>query len=85
MRLYVNPDGRCQAIYDETLDLRQLGQTTISRASHVEPTTDGNWTADLSPVNGPLLGPFTTRSQALDAELAWLREWLIKSHGETHK
>lgn len=82
MRLYVESDGRCQAIYDETLDLRQIGQTTISRASHVEPTSDGNWTADLSPVSGPLLGPFATRSQALDAEWAWLREWLIKSHGE---
>ena len=82
MRLYINPDGHCQAIYDETLDLRQLGQPTISRASHVEPTAEGNWTADLAPVDGPLLGPFATRSQALDAEWAWLREWLINSHGE---
>jgi hypothetical protein len=76
MKLYISPDGDCQAIYDETLPLRSLGQTQIRRASHVESTPDGHWTADLSPVGGPCLGPFPVRSQALAAELAWLAEWL---------
>lgn len=85
MKLFVSPDGRCQAIYDELLDLRELGLMNISRASHVEPTSDGHWTADLSPVRGPILGPFPTRSQAVQAELAWLHEWLANIHGEIRK
>lgn len=32
------------------------------------------WWADLLPSNGPVLGPFNTRTEALDAEVAWLRE-----------
>jgi len=84
MKLYISPCGDCAAIYDETLDLRSLGRPEISRASHVEPTTDGHWTADLSPVtghSGPLLGPFKTRSQALAAEVAWLDEYFQLQHG----
>jgi hypothetical protein len=36
----------------------------------------GPWIADLSPVNGPTLGPFTDRAAALDAE----RGWLVTNH-----
>ena len=32
------------------------------------------WWADMLPMNGPVLGPFDTRSQALVAEVAWLEE-----------
>ena len=33
--------------------------------------------ADLSPVGGPMLGPFSKRSQALNAEQDWLNShWL---------
>ncbi len=32
---------------------------------------------DLSPVGGPVLGPFRLRSQALAAEQAWLDGWLV--------
>ncbi len=59
-------------VYDELVDLRLLGQTEIRRASHVEPTTDGRWVQTLRPLAGPQLGPFSTRSQALSAEVAWL-------------
>lgn len=74
MNLYVRPDGTLQAIYDEAVDLQQLGQVNIRRASHVEPAADqpGQWTADLTPVGGPVLGPFATRRAALAAEIAWL-------------
>lgn len=85
MKLYISASGDCTAIYDESLDLHALGRPEISRASHVEPTADGQWTADLSPVHGPLLGPFTTRSQALAAEVAWLDECLLNQHGEIRK
>jgi len=68
-------DARC--IYDETIDLASLGLLDIRRGSHVEPDSDGQWLADLTPVSGPMLGPFRSRSLALDAEVAWLEaNWL---------
>jgi hypothetical protein len=77
MDLVVAPDGSVKAIYDEALDLATLGRLSIRRASHVEPTPEGRWQADLRPVSGPLLGPFDRRSEALNAEHAWLDlHWL---------
>ena len=72
--LLIAPDGRLRCLYDECIDLAALGQLTITRASHVEPVEGGGWTADLSPVDGPQLGPFSRRSAALLAE----REWLLR-------
>lgn len=78
MELIVHADGSLQCLYDETLDLSQLGQLSIRRASHVEPTDQGQWKADLSPVDGPVLGPFALRSLALAAEAEWIRShWLV--------
>jgi hypothetical protein len=77
MQLVILPGGEVRCVYDEALDLHALGQVSISRGSHVEPDDSGQWLADLSPVHGPTLGPFAARSQALDAERAWLEEhWL---------
>ena len=80
MQLVIDPIGGVCCVYDEALPLTELGRLTIARGSHVEPTDAGQWTADLSPVGGPLLGPFATRSTALAAEREWLEQhWL--SHG----
>jgi hypothetical protein len=80
MELLILPDGQVRAIYAEALDLRALGTLQIERASCVEPDAQGQWRADLSPVSGPVLGPFTRRSEALAAELAWLESnWLTPS------
>ena len=77
MDLIVNPSGAVSAIYAEAIDLATLGTLTVRRASHVEPDEQGGWSADLAPVNGPVLGPFPYRSAALAAEVAWLqRHWL---------
>ena len=77
MQIIVQSDGSLRCLYSEELDLRGLGQLTITRGSHVEPTTAGQWTADLAPVGGPLLGPYVNRSQALEAERQWLEQhWL---------
>ena len=67
MQLVINRSGGVRCIYDELLLLAELGRLSIQRGSHVEPDDAGQWTADLSPVGGPLLGPFETRSAALDA------------------
>ena len=78
MQLVVEPGGAVRCIYSEQLDLNALGSLAIRRASHVEPTEHGLWIADLSPVGGPVLGPFTARSQALEAESRWLeKNWLV--------
>ncbi|MBC8290341.1 MAG: hypothetical protein H8E37_08495 [Planctomycetes bacterium] len=80
MKILIEPTGNCRCVYSEAIDIQQLGSADIQRGSHVEPTADGKWTADLSPVNGPVLGPFQTRSQALAAEVAWLlANWLMPS------
>ncbi len=77
MQLVIATNGSIRCVYDEQLDLASLGQLSIQRGSHVEPTTDGQWTADLSPVKGPELGPFATRTEALAAERQWLEtHWL---------
>ena len=68
MELVVGLDGGVRCIYDESLDLRALGKLQITRASHVEPDSDGNWFADMGPSGGPVLGPFQTRGQALHGE-----------------
>lgn len=72
MDLIIAPDGNAQAIYSEEIDLTLLGSVSIQRASHVEPDSSGHWFADM--VDGPKLGPFPRRSDALAAEVAWLTE-----------
>jgi len=72
MELVVDAGGLVRGIYGEELDLRALGKLQITRASHVEPDKDGYWWADMGPVGGPVLGPFRSRSEALEAERGWL-------------
>lgn len=80
MQLVVKTDGSVRCVYTEELDLSALGSLTITRASRVEPDSCGRWVADLSPVGGPVLGPFGKRSQALHAEQDWLNaHWLSAS------
>ena len=80
MQLVVQPGGTVHCLYGEELDLPQLGSLAIVRGSHVEPDSSGQWTADLSPVHGPILGPFRSRSEALTAERQWLEaHWLTQA------
>ena len=72
MELVVGCDGVARCIYDEALDLRELGRLQITRASHVEPDAEGYWWAEMGPSGGPVLGPFTSRTEALGAERGWL-------------
>jgi hypothetical protein len=77
MQLVIRPGGTVHCLYGEELNLHQLGSLAIARGSHVEPDVTGQWTADLSPVDGPVLGPFNNRSDALAAERQWLEtHWL---------
>ena len=82
MTLLIDHGGQVRCLYAEVIDLATLGLVTINRASHVEPDSDGQWWADLQPIQGPKLGPFYRRSQALEAETAWLdSHWLMPEEG----
>jgi hypothetical protein len=72
MELVVGRDGAVKCIYDEALDLREIGKLQITRASHVEPDAEGFWWADMEPSGGPVLGPYGSRTEALQAERRWL-------------
>ncbi len=80
MDLIVESGGKVRCVYAEAIDLHSLGKPQITRASHVEPDSTGRWIADLTPVSGPKLGPFEKRTDALAAEVQWLRNnWLAKA------
>jgi hypothetical protein len=78
-------DGVIQSIYDDALValLDQAESFAVDRASHVEPHTaiwgDGvsYWQADLRPVGGPILTGFTTRKEALDAEVQYINRHVV--------
>jgi hypothetical protein len=79
MQLVIDRMGEVRCVYGEEIDLAAIGQVVVRRGSHVEPDAHGKWWADLAPVNGPRIGPFDRRSQALDAERGWLEEhWLFR-------
>ena len=75
--IVVERDGRVRMIYNEFFEPSSIGEPSIRRGSHVEPDVRGEWWADLSPVEGPRLGPFPKRSDAIEAEIRWLvTNWL---------
>ena len=81
MRISISTNGTLTKIYsDEDAALLAKGKAKIDRVSSVEPTADGTgWTADLAPVQGPVLGPYRLRSQALEAEVQYLDSLLFRS------
>jgi hypothetical protein len=75
----IRADGTLEFIYaDELRLLLELGDCRITRASHVEPTQEGLWRADLSPVGGPVLEPTRLRAAALEQEQEWLETNFLK-------
>jgi hypothetical protein len=73
MIIRIDPNGQLQMLYCEAFDFKTIGEPIIRRASHVEPG-DGGWWVDLAISGGPVLGPFALRSEAIQAEIAWLEE-----------
>ena len=85
MEIIITSRGHARCIYAEDIDLTPLGEVDVVRASHVNPDASGRWWTDLSPVIGPKLGPFTLRSEALAAEVSWLRQhWLIPADSQSN-
>ena len=67
MQIVIRPNGVFFGVYSDSFDYSEFGRPRIRRASHVEPDEAGHWFADLSPVDGPKLGPFDKRNEAIDA------------------
>jgi hypothetical protein len=82
MEILITAAGQGRCVYSEEIDLSTLGRLSIRRGSHVESTPDAQWTADMSPVDGPILGPFQRWSEAIAAEREWLAEHWLRP-GET--
>lgn len=76
MQIIFDESGKARTIYTEAIDLYTLGKFRHRRASYVEPTETGEWMADLSPVGGPILGPFSKRSDAIREEMNTLNKML---------
>ena len=77
MELNVTIDsGTLRFIYsDAALPLMELGKSSVTRASHVEFNNElQDWFSDMRPVKGPVLGPFSTREEALKQEVSWLKQ-----------
>lgn len=75
MVIMITPDGTVRHIYSDDfveMDAALNPERNVTRASHVEPDAEGNWVADMSPVGGPMLGPFIKRAEALACEVNWL-------------
>ena len=77
MQLVIDPQGQVRCVYQEAIELSQLGRVSIRRASHVEPDETGHWHADLNSIDGPKLGPYSHRSAALAAEIQWLSKYWL--------
>ena len=82
-KLVIDNAGTITLIYaDDLRAVMDVGKVTIMRASHVEPISTINgtrylWKSDLTPVNGPVLGPFETRAEALAAEVEYLNQEVL--------
>ena len=72
MILSITPKGDIRSIYTDDFPWLELGKALVQRASHVEPDHLGLWWADLSLSNGPKIGPFARRADAISAEIRWL-------------
>ena len=75
----IRPNGVIEFMYDDDLrPLFETGEPKIRRASHVEPTPDGLWQADLSPIGGPVLNATQRREDALRQEAQWIQKEYLR-------
>lgn len=72
MIISIDLNGGIRAIYSDGFNWQALGRPMIQRASEVEPDHLGLWYADLTLSDGPKIGPFARRTDAIAAEVRWL-------------
>ena len=84
IRIKVNTEGEITFIYrDDLRGLLREGEASIRRVSNVEPDENGDWIASMS--DGTTIGPFTLRTDALNAEVAYLEKKMFSSPERTEK
>jgi hypothetical protein len=71
----ISPTGATRCLYTEMIDLGAIGKPDIVRASNVEPDATGQWFAHI--INGPILGPYPNRSNALRAEIEYIETYIL--------
>ena len=76
--IVISDGGVIEHIYTEQFDLTDCGDSQITRASHVEPSQngDGSWYVDLAPIGGEVVHGFSKRSEALQYEEERVNQWL---------
>lgn len=69
--------GKVTAIYSDDLAglIDKATSVQVRRASAVEPSEDGGWTATMT--DGTVLGPYRLRQTALDEEVKYLESKLF--------
>ncbi|MBE7464265.1 MAG: recombinase family protein [Planctomycetes bacterium] len=79
LRAYAQRRGwQVAFLYDDALGALLLeGEGRVLRASHVEPTPDGRWQADLALVGGPKLPATPKRQDSIRAEIRWLEGYRL--------
>ena len=68
MQLVIQPDGTVRCVYGETVDLHASAGWRSSEAPTWSRLTMARWQADLSPVGGPVLGPFRIAAMHVGGE-----------------
>ncbi len=76
MKININ-NGRIQYIYNEDLNINNIGKVDIKRASRVEPDKDGKWYVDLSLIGGKKINGFNKRSEAIKYEIDWIEKNIL--------
>jgi hypothetical protein len=88
MVIDISETGELRFVYqDELAELLREGLSRVDRASNVEPVnvepvqiianagTGCRWIAEI--FNGPRLGPFETRREAIAAEVEWIETFQL--------
>lgn len=76
MRISIS-NGEVKFLYNEIINLDELGDKTIQRASFVEPNKD-NWSVDFSPIGENVkVDGFKTRSEAINYEINYIENNIL--------
>lgn len=70
-------NGEIQYIYNEDLNINDIGKVNIKRVSKVEPDKDGKWYVDLSLIGGEKINGFNKRSNAIKYEIDWIEKNIL--------
>lgn len=70
--ILITPDGDVQCLYNEEIELEDLGVLSTSRASNVEfDNLSQKWKVVLT--DGTYVGSWKSRSKAIEQEIAYLQ------------